>query len=72
METYAELLDTGVLMETTGKDHYIASLNNGTAVRTVNGCWILASVQAQEDQSGANIDNEIQAAQDTVEFNMGG
>ena len=52
METYSELVDSGVLVEVTDNDQYIASLNNGTTVGTVNGCWILASVQAQEDQSG--------------------
>lgn len=52
METYVKLVKEGVLEEVTDWDQYVASLNNGTVVGTVNGCWILASVQAQADQSG--------------------
>lgn len=52
METYQELVETGVLQEVTDNDQYIGALNNGTSVGTINGCWILGSVQAAEDQSG--------------------
>ena len=51
--TWSEFIEKGKkVLEVTDNDQYIASLNNGTTVGTVNGCWILASVQAQEDQSG--------------------
>lgn len=52
METYVELVKTGVCEEVTDWDQYIASLNNSTVAGTVNGCWILASIQAKDDQSG--------------------
>lgn len=52
METYVEMVKDGVLNEVTDWDQYIASLNNGTVVGTVNGCWILSSVQVKDDQSG--------------------
>ena len=44
--------EDGTLVEVTDWDQYVASLNNGTVASSINGCWILASVQAQEDQSG--------------------
>ncbi|NCB92352.1 MAG: carbohydrate ABC transporter substrate-binding protein [Clostridia bacterium] len=52
IETYQELVDTGVLQEVTDNDQYIGALNNGTSVGTVNGCWILGSIQAADDQAG--------------------
>lgn len=52
MEIYQEMVETGVLQEVTDNDQYISALNSGTTVGTINGCWILASVQAAEDQSG--------------------
>lgn len=52
METYVQLVKDGILNEVTDWDQYVGSLNNSTVVGTVNGCWILASVQAKEDQSG--------------------
>lgn len=52
METYVTLVKDGILNEVTDWDQYVASLNNSTVVGTVNGCWILASVQVKEDQSG--------------------
>lgn len=52
METYVKLVKEGVLNEVTDWDQYVASLNNSTVVGTVNGCWILASVQVKADQSG--------------------
>ena len=34
------------------RDQYIASINNGTTAGVINGCWIMASITANEDQSG--------------------
>ena len=42
----------GTLVEVTDWDQYISSLNSSTVASTFNGCWILASIQAAEDQSG--------------------
>ena len=52
MEIYAQMVKDGTLVEVTDWDQYVASLNNGTVCSTLNGCWIMASVTAKEDQSG--------------------
>lgn len=52
MEIYAQMVADGTLVEVTDWDQYIASLNNGTAASALNGCWIMASITPQEDQSG--------------------
>ena len=52
LEIYAQMVADGTLVEVTDWDQYIASLNNGTVVSSINGCWIMASIVAQEDQSG--------------------
>lgn len=52
LETYKELVDTGVLVEVNSWDEYIGSFINGTVVGTMNGCWILGSVQTADDQAG--------------------
>lgn len=52
VELYAEMIKEGVLIEVNDWDQYIASFINGEVLGTVNGCWILASVQTAEDQSG--------------------
>lgn len=52
VNTYVELVKAGVLIEVNDWDQYIATINNGTVASAMNGCWIMASVQAAEDQSG--------------------
>lgn len=52
METYAELVKAGVLVEVNDWDQYVGTMNNSTVAGTINGCWILASIQTAEDQSG--------------------
>lgn len=52
MEVYKTLIDTGVMVDYTDWDQYIASMNNGTAAGVIQGCWIMSSIQAAEDQSG--------------------
>lgn len=52
MSTYAELVKSGVLVEVNDWDQYVGSINNSTVAGTINGCWIMASIQAQADQSG--------------------
>lgn len=51
-QTYKDLIDAGVLVEYNSWDEYVASFVNGSVAGTMNGCWILASVQTAEDQSG--------------------
>ncbi len=52
METYKKLKDEGVLVEVNSWDEYVGSIVSGDVAGTINGCWIMASVQTAEDQSG--------------------
>lgn len=52
METYAGLVKAGVLVEVNDWDQYIGTLNNSTVAGTINGCWIMGSIQSAADQSG--------------------
>ncbi len=50
--TYKELVKSGVLVEVNSWDEYIATLVNSSVAGTVNGVWILGSIQTAKDQSG--------------------
>lgn len=52
METYTELVTSGILVEVNDWDQYIGTLTNSTVAGTINGCWIMASIQTATDQSG--------------------
>jgi lactose/L-arabinose transport system substrate-binding protein len=52
LNTYAELVKSGVLVQVNSWDEYIATLTGGTVASTINGCWILGSIQTAKDQSG--------------------
>ena len=52
VDVYKEMLDTGVLRTVNDWNSYIESFTRGDVTGTINGCWILASVQIAEDQSG--------------------
>lgn len=52
MNTYAELVKAGVLIEVNSWDEYIGTMANENVAGTINGCWILASIQTTEEQSG--------------------
>src|SRR5665647_3508672 len=52
LNTYAELVKSGVLVQVNSWDEYIATLTSGTVASTINGCWILGSIQTAKDQSG--------------------
>lgn len=52
METYSALVEAGVLVEVNDWDQYIGTLTGETVAGTINGCWIMASIQTAEDQSG--------------------
>ncbi|MDD2968143.1 MAG: extracellular solute-binding protein [Lachnospiraceae bacterium] len=52
MGVYQELIKSGVLIEVNDWDQYIGTLTNSTVAGTINGCWILASIQTAADQSG--------------------
>ena len=53
VETYCSLAESGVLQVTDDNwDEYIKSFNSGKTAGAINGCWIMGSIQAAEDQSG--------------------
>lgn len=52
LNTYAELVKSGILVQVNSWDEYIATLTGGTVASTINGCWILGSIQTAKDQSG--------------------
>ena len=52
LEIYQQMVADGTLVEVTDWDQYIASINNGTTAGVINGCWIMASIVANVDQSG--------------------
>lgn len=52
VETYKELVETGVLQEAVDGDQVISALNTGSGAGIIRECWILVSVQQAEDQSG--------------------
>lgn len=76
MNTYKELVESGVLIEVNDWDQYIATINNGTVAGTINGCWIMASIQAADDQAGkwdiTNMPRLDKAATATNYANQGG
>lgn len=55
---YKELVDAGVFLEVNSWDEYVNTLVNSQVAGTINGAWIIASIQTGDDQSGKwNITN---------------
>ncbi|MDR2293777.1 MAG: extracellular solute-binding protein [Microbacterium sp.] len=52
INVYTQLVKDGILVEVNSWDEYIGTLVNGTAAATVNGIWIIGSIQSAADQSG--------------------
>jgi lactose/L-arabinose transport system substrate-binding protein len=52
INTYQKLVTSGVLLEVNSWDEYINSLVNSQVAATVNGVWIIGSIQSAADQSG--------------------
>ncbi len=52
MAYFAEMVQEGVYVEANGWDGYIATFTTGNCTGTINGCWILGSIQTAADQSG--------------------
>ncbi|MDR2751577.1 MAG: extracellular solute-binding protein, partial [Clostridiales bacterium] len=52
LRVYKTLVNEGVLEQVNNWDEYIASFVSGNVGGTINGAWILASVQTAADQSG--------------------
>ncbi len=76
MATYAELVKSGVMVEVNDWDQYIGTMTNSTVAGTINGCWIMASIQTAADQSGnwalTNMPKLDSAANATNYSNNGG
>ena len=49
---YKELIDKGIVQEVNNWDEFISGFTSGNVVGTIQGCWILASVQTTADQAG--------------------
>ena len=49
---YKELIDKGIVQEVNNWDEFISGFTSGNVVGTIQGCWILASVQTTADQEG--------------------
>lgn len=52
IDIYSELVKSGVLIEVNSWDEYIGTFVNGSVAGTINGVWIVGSIQTAEDQSG--------------------
>lgn len=52
IELYTQMVEAGVYTEETGWDTYIGGMNTGRIAGAMNGCWIMSSLRAAEDQSG--------------------
>jgi lactose/L-arabinose transport system substrate-binding protein len=52
IDVYKELVKAGVLVEVNSWDEYIGSFVNSNVAGTINGVWILGSIQTAKDQSG--------------------
>lgn len=76
MSTYVKMVQEGVLLETTDWNQYIETINQGQVASAINGCWIMASVQAAEEQSGkwavTNMPRLTNASTATNYANQGG
>ena len=52
IEIYQEMSEKHVLSIVNSWDEYVGTFTSGKTAGVINGCWILASVQTAEDQSG--------------------
>lgn len=52
IDVYQRLVESGVLVEVNTWDEYIGTLTNGSVAGTINGIWIVGSIQTADDQSG--------------------
>jgi lactose/L-arabinose transport system substrate-binding protein len=52
IETYAQLVKSGVFVEVNSWDEYISTFVNDSVAGTINGVWIVGSIQTAADQAG--------------------
>ena len=51
-EYFSTMVKEGIYVEANGWDGYISTFVNGNCTGTINGCWILGSIQTAKDQAG--------------------
>ena len=52
VKVYSDMIRDGVCLNATDWNNYIATINGGQAASAINGCWLVGSICAQEDQRG--------------------
>ncbi len=52
IDVYQQLVESGVFVEVNSWDEYIGTFVNGSVAGTINGIWIVGSIQSATDQSG--------------------
>ncbi|MGC3995573.1 MAG: extracellular solute-binding protein [Propionicimonas sp.] len=52
IDVYQKLVKDGILVEVNSWDEYVGSFVNSNVAGTINGVWILGSIQSAKDQSG--------------------
>lgn len=52
IDVYQQLVKEGILVQVNSWDEYIGSFVNSNVAGTINGVWILGSIQTAKDQSG--------------------
>ena len=52
IEKYQQLVDAGIFLEVNSWDEYLGTFVNGSVAGTINGIWIVGSIQGAEDQAG--------------------
>jgi lactose/L-arabinose transport system substrate-binding protein len=52
IDVYQQLVVSGVFVEVNSWDEYIGTFVNGSVAGTINGVWIVGSIQSAADQSG--------------------
>lgn len=52
IDVYQRLVTSGVMVEVNSWDEYVATFVNEEVAGTINGVWILGSIQTAEDQAG--------------------
>lgn len=58
IDIYSQMVKEGIFLEVNSWDEYVATLVNGEVAGTIQGVWIVGTLQTAEDQSGKwNITN---------------
>lgn len=52
IDIYTRLVESGVFVEVNSWDEYLGTFVNGSVAGTINGIWIVGSIQGAEDQAG--------------------